>query len=120
MCRYDSMNANGCELVTGAISTYAADALRPIEQRWKNELEIRKLGRGQAARDALSTLGGGESNEIGHPSSSIDTTYGNLSAGVREPTAISGRLTAPEHGFRSEPHYTVEELDDAEMVLEAR
>ena len=114
------MNANGCELVTGAISTYAADALWPIEQRWKNELEIRKVSQAHAARDALSKFEGGGSNDTGQSSSSIHTTYGNLPANVQEPSKSPGRLTAPGDEFGSGFPYAVEELDDTEMVLETR
>ena len=113
------MNANGCELVTGTISTYCLAAVKDIERKLRVELENRKFGQGQIARDAIAELQGDGMNqmEYGGQLASYSPRTHSRPLDVQEQHITPGRLPALEGSSRSAPKHAVEEVDEIERVM---
>ena len=136
MCKYESMIANGCDLVTGAISSYALDAIQDIQRRWKSEDENQILIRHQAARAAIQGLSGGKQDlyETFQALNSnrrrcfwLDSMVPDLPAMISSSNAgesrsdnaqrLSKMLPPPGGESNLASEYIVEEVDDSEKAL---
>jgi hypothetical protein len=112
MCKFESEDAPGYEVVAEAIQRYAEDAPGLIRTRWEEEHRIRDLEKREAAREllrndpsALQSLTPSDSAQISQASS-----LGN-SMGTPSP-----RYSLPQSVQTSSDIYEIEEVDDEQPV----
>lgn len=112
MCKFESEDAPGYEVVAEAIQRYAEDAPGLIRTRWEEEHRIRDLEKREAAREllrnspsAIESLTPAESTQISQASS-----LGN-SMGTASPLR-----SLPPPPYTSSDVYEVEEVDDEQPV----
>ncbi|KPI37380.1 Protein SERAC1 [Cyphellophora attinorum] len=112
MCKFESEDAPGYEVVAEAIQRYAEDAPGLIRTRWEEEHRIRDLEKREAAREllrnspsAIESLTPAESTQISQASS-----LGN-SMGTAPPVR-----SLPPPPYTSSDVYEIEEVDDEQPV----
>lgn len=116
MCKFESENAPGYEVVAEALQRYAEDAPSLIKTRWEEERRIRELEKREAARELLRDSTSGidllaPGNSMAGPTSQA-TSGGNTmdhSMGAHPLRSLPAQQHAP-------PEYEIEEVDDEAAV----
>ena len=126
MCKFESDNAPGFDLVAEAVQRYADDAPFVVSKRWDSETKERIIQREAAAeqllpgKSASSPLGSTRLTSIG---SVKGTPHSDSSSTFESAAGTTGKTTkalpAPDEQEFLESRYTVEEYED-EPVKVAR
>ena len=113
MCKFESEEAPGYEVVAEAIQRYAEDAPSLISTRWEEEHRIRELEKREAARELLRNSSGQMT-----PTTRDDGTLPINSAQISSQTSSLGNSmgNAPR-ALTHQPHaststYEIEEIED--------
>lgn len=105
MCKFDSENAPGYEVVAEAIQRYATEAPSLIRDRWDEERRIRDFEREGAAREILRDRTNASGNQTPSNDSSPAQRSGNLpSMGAPPPKHLPPQATSYD--------YEIEEVVD--------
>lgn len=114
MCKFETDNAPGYEVVAEALQRYAQDAPSLISTRWEEERRIRDLEKREAARELLRDSG-----------SAFNLTPQSESAQASQANSVGNSMGAapPPKALESRhsPHpYEVEEFEDDEVAVPSR
>lgn len=111
MCKFETENAPGYDVVAEALQRYAELAPSLIATRWEEERRIRELEKREAARELLRDSSPGipyatqsESGQI-----SLANSMGNSMGAPLPPRALPERQASPA--------YEVEEVDDDDVAV---
>lgn len=99
MCRFESKDAPGFDLLTEAIGRYAAEAPKIIRSRWENEISERRRGKRAQVEELLPGTIRDESQEVGN----LD----NQATGYKMPSTLATFHINAALGLQPKRHYIV-------------
>jgi protein SERAC1 len=117
MCKFESEDAPGYDVVAEALQRYAEDAPGLISTRWEEEKRIRDLEKREAARELLRDSASGLDILSPGKSNSAQISQGTSGGDSMENSMGAPPLRTLPAQQRPVPEYEIEEVDDEVPVV---